>query len=110
MQARGGVGKMGARLRDEDSIEEVQQVRDHQTILFFTTDGSVRSIKAYDIPEASRTASGTSLTQVWPLLRPVRRLCLGERSLGAFFMSASACVACLPCSPVQADSLFARCG
>ena len=56
----------GASLRDNDTVEEVQQVRDHQSMLFFTTDGQVFAVKAYDIPQASRTAAGTALPQARP--------------------------------------------
>ena len=66
LQGRGGKGMKGASLRDNDTVEEVQQVRDHQSMLFFTTDGQVFAVKAYDIPQASRTAAGTALPQVRP--------------------------------------------
>lgn len=54
----------GTRLKDDDSVEEVQQVWDHQSILFFTPDGKVYSIKAHQIPEASRSAAGMIVSQV----------------------------------------------
>lgn len=54
----------GAGLRDDDSIEEVQQVTDRQSIMFFTADGKIYPLKAYQIPEASRTAQGTSFYSV----------------------------------------------
>ena len=40
----------------------------HDSILFFTEDGVARSLKAYQIPEASRTAVGAAITQVPPAL------------------------------------------
>lgn len=64
MQNRGGTGQKVASLRDDDSVEELMVVRDHQSLLFFTTDGHAFSIKAYEVPQASRTASGTALPQV----------------------------------------------
>ena len=54
----------GAGLRDDDRIEEVQQVTDHQNLMFFTSDGKVFVLKAFQIPEASRTASGISFSAV----------------------------------------------
>jgi DNA gyrase/topoisomerase IV subunit A len=62
-QARGGRGKSGARLRDDDSIEEVAHVMDHDRVLFFFPDGTCRSLKAYQIPQSSRTAAGAPITQ-----------------------------------------------
>lgn len=38
-------------------------MRDHQNLLFFTTDGQAFCVKAYEIPHSSRTASGTALPQ-----------------------------------------------
>lgn len=54
----------GAKLKGDDSVEEVVQCRDHDSVLFFTSDGVVRSLKAHQIPQASRTAIGTAITQV----------------------------------------------
>lgn len=54
----------GAKLKIDDSVEDVTQCNDHDTLLFFTSDGVVRSLKAHQIPQASRTATGTALTQV----------------------------------------------
>lgn len=64
VQGRGGKGMRGAGVREDDSIEEVQQVTDHQCLLFFTSDGLAYGLKAYQIPEASRTASGISFSSV----------------------------------------------
>ena len=54
----------GAGLREDDSIEEVQQVMDHDNLMFFTSDGKMYVLKAYQIPEASRTAQGSSFSSV----------------------------------------------
>ena len=62
----GCVGKAGARLRDNDSIEEVMHVMDHDHILFFTSDGIVRSRRAFQLPQGSRTSGGTPITQACP--------------------------------------------
>lgn len=53
----------GARLREDDTVEEVAHVMDHDTVLFFSPDGICRALKAYQIPQSSRTAAGTPLTQ-----------------------------------------------
>ncbi len=62
-------GKAGARLRDNDSIEEVMHVMDHDHILFFTSDGIVRSRRAFQLPQGSRTSGGTPITQASPISR-----------------------------------------
>ena len=59
-----GAGKAGATLKRDDSMEDVLRVMSHDSILFFTDDGIARSLKAYQIPEASRVAVGTAITQV----------------------------------------------
>ena len=56
----------GAGLRDDDSMEEVQQVTDRQSLMFFTSDGKIYTLKAYQVPEASRTAQGSSFFNVSP--------------------------------------------
>jgi DNA gyrase subunit A len=57
-------GKAAARLKEEDSLEDVTSVHDHDHLLFFTTEGQAYALRAYEIPEASRTSIGTSITQV----------------------------------------------
>ena len=64
LQSRGGRGVTGARMRDNDTVEEVVHVMDHDTVLFFSPDGICRSLKAYQIPVSSKTAMGAPLTQV----------------------------------------------
>jgi DNA gyrase/topoisomerase IV subunit A len=62
--AFGLTGKAGARLKDEDSLEDVVYVNDHDRLLFFTSEGRVHALHAYEVPEAARTAVGTAITQV----------------------------------------------
>ena len=57
-------GMKGAKLKDSDSVEEIVQAMDHDSVLFFTSDGSVYSLKAHQIPQGSRTAIGTAIAQV----------------------------------------------
>lgn len=61
---RDNAGMQGAKLKGDDSVEDVVQCNDHDSVLFFTSDGVVRSLKAHQIPQASRTAIGTAITQV----------------------------------------------
>ena len=65
-----GTGKAGTRLKAEDSLEEVVSINDHDNLLFFTTEGHVYALHAYDIPIAARTASGTAITQVLQVSKP----------------------------------------
>ena len=59
-----GTGKTGARLKEEDSLEDILYVNDHDRLLFFTNEGHAFALNAYEIPESSRTASGTPITQL----------------------------------------------
>lgn len=74
----GVAGMRGAKLKDDDSVDEIVQCLDHDSVLFFTSDGVVRSLKAHQIPQASRTAIGSAITQVPFRLLPstVSELCL----------------------------------
>ena len=63
-----GTGKTGARLKDEDSLEDIIQVNDHDRLLFFTNEGQASALNAYEIPESSRTASGSTITQASPFI------------------------------------------
>ena len=62
-------GKTGAKLKTDDSVEEVLHVMSHDSIVFFTEDGVARSLRAYQIPEASRTAVGAAITQARKTMR-----------------------------------------
>ncbi|KAG7673555.1 hypothetical protein KSW81_006757 [Nannochloris sp. 'desiccata'] len=59
-----GTGKTGARLKEEDSLEDILYVNDHDHLLFFTNEGQAFALNAYEIPESSRTATGTPITQL----------------------------------------------
>lgn len=60
-QERGGKGVSGITTKEEDVIEQVFSTTTHKDLLFFTTRGRVFQLKAYDVPEASRTAKGQAL-------------------------------------------------
>ncbi|MHA1746110.1 MAG: DNA gyrase subunit A [Promethearchaeota archaeon] len=60
-QGRGGKGKRGMKVREEDIVEELFIASSHDTILLFTQHGRVYSIPAFTIPLMSRTARGKAL-------------------------------------------------
>ncbi|PIR03750.1 MAG: DNA gyrase subunit A [Candidatus Magasanikbacteria bacterium CG11_big_fil_rev_8_21_14_0_20_39_34] len=60
-QNRGGKGVIGLTTKEEDVIERIISTNTHDDLLFFTTRGRVFQLKAYDIPQASRTAKGQAL-------------------------------------------------
>lgn len=60
-QHRGGKGVMGLTTKEEDAVEAVFSTTTHQDMMFFTSRGRVFRLKAYEIPEASRTAKGQAI-------------------------------------------------
>lgn len=66
-QNRGGKGVIGINLKDGDSVTGVFHASTHDVLLFFTTHGKVHELKAYNIPEFSRTARGTSAQNLFKL-------------------------------------------
>ena len=60
-QNRGGKGIIGMTTKEEDFIEKVVVANSHSYIMFFTNRGRVHMRKAYQIPEASRTAKGSNI-------------------------------------------------
>ncbi len=60
-QKRGGKGIIGFELKEEDFIIQILATKSHDNVLFFTDRGRVFQTKAYEIPEASRTAKGKSI-------------------------------------------------
>ena len=63
-QRRGGKGIIGMTTKEDDFIETVAAVHSHSYLLLFTNLGKVHMRKAYQIPEASRTAKGTNIVNV----------------------------------------------
>ncbi len=59
-QRRGGRGISGLSRRDEDFVEEMYLCSSHDSMMLFTNQGRVFRLKAYEIPESSRTARGTN--------------------------------------------------
>lgn len=66
-QNRGGKGIKGMNTIDEDYIEDLLMTTTHHYIMFFTNFGRVYRLKAYEIPEASRTARGTAIINLLQL-------------------------------------------
>ena len=60
-QGRGGKGVAGLTTKEEDVVEHFFTTTTHSDILFFTTQGRVFQLKAYDIPKGSRTAKGQAI-------------------------------------------------
>ena len=66
-QNRGGKGIKGMETIDEDYIEELLMTTSHHYMMFFTNTGRVYRMKAYEIPEAGRTARGTAIINLLQL-------------------------------------------
>ncbi len=67
-QNRGGKGIKGMETIEEDYIEELLMTTTHHYLMFFTNTGKVYRMKAYEIPEASRTARGTAIINLLQLM------------------------------------------
>ena len=61
LQGRGGKGVIGLTTKEEDMVDMLFSTRTHADILFFTSKGRVFQLKAYEIPQASRTSRGKAL-------------------------------------------------
>ena len=66
-QHRGGKGIKGMETIEDDYIVEMLMTTSHHYLMFFTNTGRVYRIKAYEIPEASRTSRGTAIINLLPL-------------------------------------------
>lgn len=60
-QGRGGKGVIGLTTKEEDIVEHLLTTMTHADLLFFTTRGRVFQLKAFDVPQASRTAKGQAI-------------------------------------------------
>ena len=67
-QSRGGRGVNAQNLKEEDYVKSLNVASTHDHILFFTDKGRVHHRKGYQIPEAGRTARGTAMINILPLL------------------------------------------
>jgi DNA gyrase subunit A len=66
-QRRGGRGKIGATMGDEDFVAHLVPVGTHDRLLFFTSAGKVYEKKAYELPEGGRAARGRSIANLLSL-------------------------------------------
>jgi DNA gyrase subunit A len=68
-QRRGGRGKIGATMGEEDFVEHLVPVGTHDRLLFFTSAGKVYEKKAYELPEGGRAARGRSIANLLSLAK-----------------------------------------
>ncbi len=66
-QKRGGRGIQGVTTKEDDFVEHIFITPTHNNLIFFTNRGKAYKLKAYEIPEGSRTAKGTNLINILPL-------------------------------------------
>ncbi len=79
-QNRGGRGIKGMQILENDYIDELFMTTTHHYLMFFTNTGRVYRLKAYEIPEAGRTARGTAIINLL-------QLSSGERITATIAMS-----------------------
>lgn len=66
-QKRGGKGLTATNMREEDFVKNIFVSSTHDNIMFFTNTGKTFKLKAYELPEASRTAKGTAIVNLLQL-------------------------------------------
>ena len=71
-QKRGGRGVMGVTTRENDFVKDLIMTSTHDYLMFFTNTGKAHKIKAYEIPEAHRTAKGTPAVNFLNLMQRER--------------------------------------
>src|SRR5215472_17014429 len=69
-QRRGGRGRAGMSIRDEDFVSEVFVASTHASVLFFTASGRVYKLKVYRLPEGTPQARGKAMVNLLPNLAP----------------------------------------
>jgi DNA gyrase subunit A len=73
-QHRGGRGVIGMATRDEDDVEHLVVARNHDRLYVFTDRGRVFALKAFELPDASRTAKGTPIQNILEAMQPGERV------------------------------------
>ena len=73
VQNRGGKGIRGMQTIEDDVIENIFTTTNHKLLLFFTNKGRVYKLKAYQIPEASRTSRGIAIVNLL-MLQPEEKI------------------------------------
>ena len=71
-QKRGGKGVTGITTRENDFVKNLIMTSTHDYLMFFTNTGKAHKIKAYEIPEAARTAKGTPVVNFLSLMQRER--------------------------------------
>ena len=71
-QKRGGKGVTGITTRENDFVKNLIMTSTHDYLMFFTNTGKAHKIKAYEIPEATRTAKGTPVVNFLSLMQKER--------------------------------------
>lgn len=66
-QRRGGKGKTATKVKDEDFVEKLIVTSNHAHLLCFSSLGKVHWLKAYQVPQASRTSKGRPIVNLLPL-------------------------------------------
>ena len=67
-QHRGGKGIIGMTTKAEDVVEKVAAVHSHSHVMFFTNTGRVQTMRAFQIPESSRTSKGSNMVNLISLV------------------------------------------
>jgi DNA gyrase subunit A len=73
-QHRGGRGVIGMSTRDEDDVEHLVVARTHDRLYVFTDRGRVFAVKAFELPDASRTAKGTPIQNILEAMQSGERV------------------------------------
>jgi DNA gyrase subunit A len=73
-QHRGGRGVIGMATRDEDDVEHLVVARNHDRLYVFTDRGRVFALKAFELPDASRTAKGTPIQNILEAMQSGERV------------------------------------
>ena len=89
-QNRGGKGRKGMTTKEEDVIAQIVTASSHDYLLFFTNQGRIFRMKAYEVPQASLTAKGTAavnLLNMHPDEKVTAIIKQGENLDGYLFMA-----------------------
>lgn len=89
-QNRGGKGRKGMTTKDEDVIAQIVTANSHDYLLFFTNQGRIFRLKAYEVPQASMVAKGTAavnLLNMHPDEKVTAIIKQGENVDGYLFMT-----------------------
>ena len=88
-QGRGGKGRRGMTTKEEDVISEIVTASSHDYLLFFTSQGRLFRLRAFEVPQASMTAKGTAavnLLNMHPDEKVTAVIKQGENPEGYLFM------------------------